>query len=175
MFSNLILLISLAHAREIVFPALSGYTISDQILLGGYNDPDISAAKFAGLETYANLPYVHCLAGDGKEVEEFDIAVLGAPFDTVSLCVFFRIARDLRGSISLWSGEVRDSVVPRWAYGCGTRWHGWLACCTFLSGLQGECSQRAPQMLRMTCVTQANLILVSGVRPHVKRRLVALR
>jgi len=40
--------------------------------------------KFFGLTTFANLPYVHCLAPDGEEVEKFDIAVLGAPFDTVS-------------------------------------------------------------------------------------------
>lgn len=43
---------------------------------------DISGAKFRGLNTYANLPYVHCLSAD--EVEEYDIAILGAPFDTVS-------------------------------------------------------------------------------------------
>jgi hypothetical protein len=27
---------------------------------------------------------VHCLAPGGEEVERFDIAILGAPFDTVS-------------------------------------------------------------------------------------------
>ncbi|KAH3966112.1 hypothetical protein HBI70_095130 [Parastagonospora nodorum] len=72
---------ALSNAREIVFPPTSGYT-TDQVVLSGYNDPDISQAKFAGLNTYANLPYVHCLAGEGEEVEKFDIAVLGAPFDT---------------------------------------------------------------------------------------------
>lgn len=46
---------------------------------------DVSGGKFRGLNTYANLPYVHCLsAGKGNEVEEYDIAILGAPFDTVS-------------------------------------------------------------------------------------------
>jgi hypothetical protein len=73
---------TLAQPREITFPPSSGYA-SNQILLNGYTDPDISGPKFAGLETFANLPYVHCL-GNG-DVEEFDIAVLGAPFDTVSL------------------------------------------------------------------------------------------
>jgi agmatinase len=72
----------LAQSREITFPPSSGYA-SNQVLLNGYTDPDISAPKFAGLETFANLPYVHCLGNE--EVEEFDIAVLGAPFDTVSL------------------------------------------------------------------------------------------
>jgi agmatinase len=37
--------------------------------------------KYAGLTTFANLPWVHCLSED-KEVERFDIAFLGAPFDT---------------------------------------------------------------------------------------------
>ncbi|KAF2083616.1 Arginase/deacetylase [Saccharata proteae CBS 121410] len=47
------------------------------------NGADISTAKFAGLTTFANLPYVHALApGGSEEVERFDIAVLGAPFDT---------------------------------------------------------------------------------------------
>lgn len=80
----LLTLLAIASAREISFPPVSGYTASDQLVLGGYNDPDISQAKFAGLSTYANLPYVHCLARDGVEVEGFDIAILGAPFDTVS-------------------------------------------------------------------------------------------
>jgi agmatinase len=26
---------------------------------------------------------VHCLANDGEEVEKYDIAIMGAPFDTV--------------------------------------------------------------------------------------------
>lgn len=38
--------------------------------------------------TYANLPYVHCLAPEGEEVEGYDIAVVGAPFDTVSKPLF---------------------------------------------------------------------------------------
>lgn len=74
---------ALTGAREIVFPPMSGYT-TDQAVLSGFMDPDVSQAKFAGLNTYANLPYVHCLAGEHEEVEKFDIAVLGAPFDTVS-------------------------------------------------------------------------------------------
>jgi agmatinase len=85
MFS-LLSFLTLASAREIVFPPTSGYTTDQTILGAGYNDPDISQARFAGMSTYANLPYVHCLAaeGEGEEVEKFDIAILGAPFDTVS-------------------------------------------------------------------------------------------
>ena len=70
-------------AREITFPPVSGYA-SQQVISQGYIGPDITQAKFAGLMTYANLPYVHCLAPQGQQVEPFDIAILGAPFDTVS-------------------------------------------------------------------------------------------
>jgi len=68
--------------REITFPPVSGYA-SQQVISQGYIGPDITQAKFAGLMTYANLPYVHCLAPEGQQVEPFDIAILGAPFDTV--------------------------------------------------------------------------------------------
>ena len=60
----------------------------------GPDDP-LNLAKdsaFMGLMTYANIPYVHCLAdeagGEEYKGERYDIAVLGAPFDTVSrVCV----------------------------------------------------------------------------------------
>lgn len=74
------------------------------MMMPGLDDEDISQTKFAGLTTFANLPYVHCLAADDDEeegeeedgkkkkkrkksvgVEKFDIAILGAPFDTVSI------------------------------------------------------------------------------------------
>jgi agmatinase len=71
-----------AIARDITFPPASGFS-SDQVTLGFTSGPEINYAKFAGLTTYANLPYVHCLAPEEEEVEKFDIAILGAPFDTV--------------------------------------------------------------------------------------------
>lgn len=83
-------------------------------MMPGLDDEDISQTKFAGLTTFANLPYVHCLAADdngdeeeeeGEEdkkkkkkkkksvgVEKFDIAILGAPFDTVSLFLSFSLS-----------------------------------------------------------------------------------
>ncbi|KAJ8113799.1 hypothetical protein OPT61_g4158 [Boeremia exigua] len=75
--------VALASAREISFPPVSGFS-SDQAVMGIIT-PDITQAKFGGLTTYANLPYVHCLAPDGEEPEKFDIGVLGAGFDTVSV------------------------------------------------------------------------------------------
>jgi agmatinase len=87
MLSVLPFLAALANAREISFPPVSGYS-SQQIVFQGPNDADITTSKFAGLVTYANLPYVHCLAPEGEDVEAFDIAILGAPFDTVSRVPF---------------------------------------------------------------------------------------
>lgn len=83
-----------ALARDITFPALSGFSNqqvpvqpgSEFDAAGSVGSDDITGAKFAGLTTFANLPYVHCLAAEGAEVERFDIAFLGAPFDTVSDC-----------------------------------------------------------------------------------------
>ena len=40
-------------------------------------------SEFFGLNTFANLPYVNCLS-PSKEGGRYDIAILGAPFDTVS-------------------------------------------------------------------------------------------
>lgn len=87
MFSKLYFFASIAalvvaNAREISFPPVSGFS-SDQTVMGVIT-PDIHQAKFGGLSTFAHLPYVHCLAADTEDVEKFDIAVLGAPFDTVS-------------------------------------------------------------------------------------------
>lgn len=81
-WSAAIAALAVVDAREISFPSVSGFS-SDQAVMGAIT-PDIHQAKFGGLSTYANLPYVHCLAADGEDVEVFDIAVLGAPFDTVS-------------------------------------------------------------------------------------------
>jgi agmatinase len=43
---------------------------------------DITRAKFYGLTTFANLPYMNCF--DEAEMGSYDIAIMGAPFDTVS-------------------------------------------------------------------------------------------
>lgn len=41
-------------------------------------------SDFFGLTTFANLPYVNCFKPDESEAGKYDIAILGAPFDTVS-------------------------------------------------------------------------------------------
>lgn len=78
-------LIATAVAREIKFPPVAAvqHPISGLDLEHDNTGLDISQA-FAGILTYANLPYVHCLANDGEDVDKYDIAIMGAPFDTVS-------------------------------------------------------------------------------------------
>lgn len=89
------ILIAVTRAREITFPAVLGVqdaSLGDrtngrfETAEGSNLGMDISASLYNGLTTYANLPYVHCLA-DG-DVEAYDIAVLGAPFDTVGWRLF---------------------------------------------------------------------------------------
>jgi len=88
--------VGLTSARDITFPPSSGYVPShhhqqnplagngDEAMLLGGKEPGllVPSGAFAGLTTFANLPYVNCLA-EG-EVERYDVAFLGAPFDTVS-------------------------------------------------------------------------------------------
>jgi hypothetical protein len=45
---------------------------------------DISGSAFLGLTTFANLQYVSCFSAADNAEESYDIAVMGAPFDTVS-------------------------------------------------------------------------------------------
>ncbi|KAI1136081.1 arginase [Hypoxylon sp. FL0543] len=47
------------------------------------DDVDImTGSQFNGLTTYANLPYLNCLSDKEAEGNRYDIAILGAPFDT---------------------------------------------------------------------------------------------
>ena len=76
-------LLDFAFARNIIFSPVAGYRQNPIREFGGI---DISTGSaFSGLTTFANLPYVHCLAGEGRKVQKFDIAILGARFDTVGL------------------------------------------------------------------------------------------
>lgn len=84
----ILLLVSASAAREITFPPVAAYQapfLSNNADKSGYGEIDISLSKFGGLTTFANLPYVHCLGSDADVTQKYDIAILGAPFDTVSL------------------------------------------------------------------------------------------
>lgn len=45
----------------------------------------VTGSQFRGLKTFANLPYVNCFSDSESRGKGYDIAILGAPFDTVSL------------------------------------------------------------------------------------------
>lgn len=40
---------------------------------------------YYGLRTFANVPYVNCFSSEDSKDQKYDIAVLGAPHDTVRL------------------------------------------------------------------------------------------
>ena len=73
---------SSADALDIVFPPVSGIERSQKSIT---NDDDIDitiGSDFSGLMTFANLPYVNCFKA--FDMDAYDIAIMGAPFDTVS-------------------------------------------------------------------------------------------
>lgn len=75
------------YAREITFPPISPRYGAEQYPLGTVPglEPGPLGLEGYGLTTFANLPYVYCLSDKGNEdVEKFDVAFLGAGFDTVS-------------------------------------------------------------------------------------------
>ena len=91
-------------AREITFPPIDPLAQQQQqqqqqnplAAKGEHDTPvdhpiDVSGMQYGGLMTYANLPYVHCLAAEDEEVDGYDIAVVGAPFDTVSPFSFLEV------------------------------------------------------------------------------------
>lgn len=65
--------------------ALSPQHAQHPFSLHGGEDVDIvTDSQFSGLTTFANLPYVNCFSDKEAEGKKYDIAILGAPFDTVS-------------------------------------------------------------------------------------------
>jgi len=71
-------------ARDVIFPPVAAIHIngqSSQAPLNVENDALLELKRFAGLTTFANVPWVHCLSPEAQ-VEKYDIAFLGAPFDT---------------------------------------------------------------------------------------------
>ena len=71
-----------ADALDIVFPPVSSIERSQKPFT---NDDGIDitiGSDFSGLMTFANLPYVNCFKA--FDMDAYDIAIMGAPFDTVS-------------------------------------------------------------------------------------------
>ncbi|KAJ9388356.1 hypothetical protein DTO063F5_2687 [Paecilomyces variotii] len=71
-------------AREIVFPRVAGIAgNSHQVPFELTETVDIvTGSQFSGLTTFAHLPYVNCFVDTEAENNTYDIAFLGAPFDT---------------------------------------------------------------------------------------------
>ncbi|EAW11653.1 agmatinase [Aspergillus clavatus NRRL 1] len=128
------LLLPAALARDIVFPPIAGVPSPPrQIVLDPQNHVDIvTDSQFSGLTTFARLPYVNCFA-DEADSERYDIAFLGAPFDTA---VTGRPgARFGPGGIRLgsrrlggWSIYTGENVLEGWAkiVDCGDAPLTWL-------------------------------------------------
>ena len=50
----------------------------------------LDSSYYHGIRTFANLPYVNCFSKAEAKEKKYDIAVIGAPHDTVShSCVLF--------------------------------------------------------------------------------------
>lgn len=75
-----------ASCIEVTFPPVAGIAAQDQIPISRLSSDlrhDDEVFKFAGLSTFANLPWVYCLSAE-QHVERYDIAIIGAPFDTAT-------------------------------------------------------------------------------------------
>ena len=116
--------ILLAAAREIVFPPISplGAQPNQQSLIGVLDDVLQGSPKYAGLTTFANLDWVHCLSEEG-DLEPFDIAFLGAPFDTGTTgrpgARFgpsgIRLGSRRINSIGSWNAYTHENAFRKWA------------------------------------------------------------
>ncbi|KAL4946087.1 hypothetical protein BDV06DRAFT_218792 [Aspergillus oleicola] len=74
--------LSCSNARDITFPPLAAIE-QTQHLLGQPKEVDIiTGSQFSGLATFAHIPYVNCFVDSEAISTPYDIAILGAPFDT---------------------------------------------------------------------------------------------
>ena len=116
-------LLLVCKGREIVFPPIN--PLQNQQYEAVFNHPkDILNVemKYAGLTTFANVPWIHCLSKD-DEVEKFDIAILGAPFDTATTArpgarfgpTGIRLGSRRIYSAFAWSIYTHDNAFKHWA------------------------------------------------------------
>ncbi len=84
------LLLGSSHAHEIVFPPVAAIAANGQAPLRGLDSPseediDLTTDSVGGLTSFAHLDYVPCFASKpAEEIAKYDIAILGAPFDTAT-------------------------------------------------------------------------------------------
>ena len=76
------------------FPHQPHYGQTQQSMtLDSQDDVDINIERpFNGLATYAGVSYVDCFTDSTNDEEKYDIAIMGAPFDTVSITTCIRSA-----------------------------------------------------------------------------------
>ncbi len=80
--AHLLIVVCVVSARDVVFPPVLSLERLQQPF-GQDDGIDISTrSDFHGLTTIANLPYANCFTD--KDIDAYDIAILGSPFDTVS-------------------------------------------------------------------------------------------
>ena len=83
-----VLLLSIgSYARKLGFPSVAGIPLHQDALHGSDDVDIVTGSAFSGLTTFAHMPYSNCFM-DGEGAEDYDIAILGAPFDTVSRVSF---------------------------------------------------------------------------------------
>lgn len=81
---SVILFGSESLARNIVFPPIHPFSGQAPFVEDDAEYIDVvSRSQFSGLSTFANVPYVNCFVDAEAEKQKYDIAILGAPFDTV--------------------------------------------------------------------------------------------
>ena len=71
-----------AAALDLVFPPVSDIERSQKPFTDDDGIDITIGSDFSGLMTFANLPYVNCFKA--FDTDPYDIAIMGAPFDTVS-------------------------------------------------------------------------------------------
>lgn len=85
------LLHTTVHAQQHQFVAHGGSQIPFWAHTESVGEINLATYDFGGIGTYANLPYENCFV-DNDSSEGFDIAILGAPFDTVCIALKLLLA-----------------------------------------------------------------------------------
>ncbi|KAI1353415.1 arginase [Xylaria sp. FL0043] len=85
LFGTAVIGISQARDWQFQFPRAPAYSTAQRPLGGLAGDDDVDiiyGSQLNGLNTYARVPYVNCYLDEEADGVKYDIAILGAPFDT---------------------------------------------------------------------------------------------
>ena len=69
-------------ARDLTFSSVFGIKGPQKPMINDDGVDITTGSDFFGLMTFANLPYANCFKS--SDMDAYDIAIMGAPFDTVS-------------------------------------------------------------------------------------------